>query len=340
MSNTTEPIRFSVIVPMYNVEAYIVECMESILNQTYSHFQLIVVDDQSTDSSLQKFHELHDRHADIVLLEQRNSGPNVARNLALDHATGDYVLFVDADDAIEPDTLERLSAVIAREQPDFINFGFDYIDSETRKIRKRSYFTNSVLEDEAILSDSLKGTNIVGVCWNKCIRCLMIKKNGLRFIADRQHGRDILFSRQCAQVARKAVIIKDVLYHSRFRRQSFSRSFSQSNIDSAIDLAHKHLLVFQAITSPAMRSLLDYAIGRQMRYILILSAFRSSCFADFADNIKRIQSSLFWRHTINDLPGLDGLLRAKDRLLSMLLKNTYLCWLVARVLLKFNYEPY
>ena len=100
---------FSIIVPMYNVERYIKICVDSILAQTFQDFELIIVDDCSTDNSYKICTELYGGNKKVRLLRhEKNLGQGIARNFGLKKATGKYIWFIDSDDAIVPHSLEKL----------------------------------------------------------------------------------------------------------------------------------------------------------------------------------------------------------------------------------------
>ena len=100
---------FSIIVPMYNAERYIKICVDSILDQTFQDFELIIVDDCSTDNSYKICNELYGNNEKVRLFRhEKNQGPSAARNLGLKTATGEWIWFVDSDDAIIPNALEKL----------------------------------------------------------------------------------------------------------------------------------------------------------------------------------------------------------------------------------------
>lgn len=101
-------MRVSVIIPVYNVEKYLTACLDSVLNQTFADFELILVDDGSTDESPVIMRRYAEADARISINSQSNKGVSAARNFGLSVAQGDYILFVDSDDTILPDTLERL----------------------------------------------------------------------------------------------------------------------------------------------------------------------------------------------------------------------------------------
>ena len=101
----------SVIIPVYNTEEYLPQCIESILNQTWPDIQLILVDDGSTDGSYRICLDYAARHLNIEVYHQENQGVSAARNTALEHLRGEYVFFVDSDDFIQPTFIEKLMAV-------------------------------------------------------------------------------------------------------------------------------------------------------------------------------------------------------------------------------------
>ena len=108
---------FSIIIAMYNVERYIKICINSILNQTFQDFEVIVVDDCSTDNSYKICTELYGNNKKIRLLRhEKNQGPSAARNLGMENARGEYIWFIDSDDAIIPNALEKLHQVTQAEK--------------------------------------------------------------------------------------------------------------------------------------------------------------------------------------------------------------------------------
>ncbi len=111
MSDSRLPL-VSVIVPSYNMEAYIAETLDSVLSSNYENIEVVVVDDGSKDSSLAIAQSYADRDVRVRVFSQQNSGPSVARNLALKHSQGEYVLPVDADDKIDPNFIAEAVAVI------------------------------------------------------------------------------------------------------------------------------------------------------------------------------------------------------------------------------------
>lgn len=116
----------SIIVPIYNAERYLRACLDSLIGQTEKDLQILLVDDASTDSSLAIAKQYATQDSRITLLSQPHAGQSAARNLGMAHAKGDYIAFVDADDALEPDWCERHLAAIE---------GVDYVQSGYKRVQ-------------------------------------------------------------------------------------------------------------------------------------------------------------------------------------------------------------
>ena len=118
-------VKVSIGVPVYNVEAYLRECLDSIMNQTFKDFEVIMVDDGSTDNSFNICQEYVARDNRFKLIHQENKGLAGARNTCLKHMKGEYITWIDSDDKVEPNYLERLFEVQAETQADLVD-GYNY----------------------------------------------------------------------------------------------------------------------------------------------------------------------------------------------------------------------
>ncbi len=113
-------VRFSIIVPVYNVEKYLERCLDSICNQSYTNIEIIVIDDGSTDNSREIYEKFAGNDERIVIIKQENQGLSGARNAGMCRAAGEYLIFVDSDDYIDSDTCERFNAIIENSFPEII----------------------------------------------------------------------------------------------------------------------------------------------------------------------------------------------------------------------------
>lgn len=132
-------MRFSIIVPVYNVEQYLPKCIESILGQDYEDFEVILVDDGSEDGSGKLCDEYMERDARVHVIHQKNLGLSGARNTGLDAAMGDWIVFVDGDDWIEPRMLRTLTAGIDDNPADLYRFNMRKVDEKGNEVERLLY---------------------------------------------------------------------------------------------------------------------------------------------------------------------------------------------------------
>lgn len=134
--------KFSIIVPVYNVEDYIEKCLESIKNQTYKDYEVIIVNDGSKDKSIEKA-----KKYPYKIINQKNMGLSAARNTGIKHATGDYLIFLDSDDYIEKDLLRQINNSL-KNDPDIVRFQIREVYEDGKKIDyKEEKFTNKKGEE-------------------------------------------------------------------------------------------------------------------------------------------------------------------------------------------------
>lgn len=144
-----ENVKFSLIVPVYNVERYVARCVHSLFAQTYADFEVICVDDGSTDSSPEVLRQLAAQYPAMRVITQENKGLGGARNTGVAHATGDYLWFIDSDDWIEPDSLASLAQVITeRKQPPIVLFDVNTTDGAVKQLMPNLHVDSDVLSVE------------------------------------------------------------------------------------------------------------------------------------------------------------------------------------------------
>lgn len=230
----------SVIVPIYNTGSILAECIESILNSTYRDFELILVNDGSTDDSLEVCREFCRKDDRIRLIDQENQGASVARNKGLESCKGEWVVFVDSDDSIFPD---YLSFVAEERSADLLIF--DYTIGKSRKTRAAekdralSISLNSV-EDRADLIERLlryqplsKGGHVdLRAPWGKAYRKSVLDRYSIRFAQGLRIGEDALFNIEFFLVMRSCKYIPAPVYRHRSRIGSISRSYDPDLSDS------------------------------------------------------------------------------------------------------------
>ena len=124
---------FSVIIPIYNTELYLRECIDSVINQNFHDYEIILVIDGSTDGSLKICYEYEKNHSTVRVINQTNMGPSIARNRAIDSSNGEYIIFLDSDDYwLKSNFLEVAAKKLEYHKSDIIFFGYNYVQSQTR----------------------------------------------------------------------------------------------------------------------------------------------------------------------------------------------------------------
>ena len=112
--------KISIIIPVYNAEQYLEECLLSISQQTFTDFEILAINDGSTDRSLEILKKYQEKEPRLKVFSQVNKGVSAARNLGLDNAKGDYITFVDADDWLHPETIEKYIEIAEKENSDIV----------------------------------------------------------------------------------------------------------------------------------------------------------------------------------------------------------------------------
>lgn len=221
-------IKVSVIIPVYNVEPYLRECLDSVVNQTLKEIEIICVDDGSTDDSLKILREYENRDKRVLVYTQINSGQSAARNHGLKYATGDYVYFLDSDDYIRSDALELLFHQASSARLDIVYFGADSFFETEELFEDHSsfleYYHRKQLTDSPVSGgELLKQFAETGLF--RCsvplqfIRRDFLQRTGIRFPVGIIHE-DELFSPLLLLEAERAFCVTENLYFRRVRANS------------------------------------------------------------------------------------------------------------------------
>lgn len=213
----------SIIVPVYNVEEYLDCCIKSIVKQTYKELEIILIDDGSTDSSgniCDKYSENDNR---IVVIHKENGGLSSSRNAGLDNATGEYLAFVDADDYVEEQYIEKLYNACIKHSADIsICDYYNFDENKVYNSKDNKVYEKIIDKDNLLIFDSKSNINGVAA-WNKLYKASLFK--GLRFPENRV-CEDIPVSYNVVYKASKIVHLQEKLYWYRNRRGSIMHSAS------------------------------------------------------------------------------------------------------------------
>lgn len=210
----------SVIVPVYNAESTVARCIESIISQEFSDFELIMVDDGSTDNSLKicrRFERIDKR---IRVFSQQNSGVSKARNVGLSNATGEWCVFVDSDDWCEKNHLQKLM----NQNTDITYIGYRMYDEEQNELFCRTVpaFYADGTDFQIGLSKLIDEKNFFAIIWTKKFKMEIIKKYNICFDEQVCISEDILFTHEFLHHANSISVIEDATYNYTLRKGSLS----------------------------------------------------------------------------------------------------------------------
>ncbi len=237
-TKTENPI-VSVIVPVFNAEAYIEKCILSIIEQSFKDIEIIIVDDGSDDFSTPILYTFKDLDKRIEIIRQKNSGPSVARNVGIQNAKGKYIAFVDADDWIEENYIEKLYESITKNKADIAATSIIRWRIYNKKYRicykKEKVYTK--------LTDKLRICNIPENCyvWNKLYKTSLIKdikfKPGIFF-------EDVFWTPEVIKKSDKLVTVPNTNYYYRVNNKSIVKNIQDNKKQLDSYNAHKYIIEF------------------------------------------------------------------------------------------------
>lgn len=215
----------SVIIPVYNVEKYLCQCIESVLNQTYENIEIILVDDGSVDCSPQICEEYALKDNRIVVIHKKNGGLSSARNAGIKICKGNYLCFVDSDDYIHQQMIEKLYYALKKTEADLVICGFKYVYDEEFQGQKKQIC--SKINNEVINSkEAMKRLFIINgwqyvVAWNKLYKTQTFEN---LFFKEGYIHEDEIIIHKIFEKNKKIVLISDVLYNYRQRDGSIMKT--------------------------------------------------------------------------------------------------------------------
>lgn len=239
MANTT-PL-FSFIIPVYNVEKYLNQCVDSILNQEYKNFEVILVDDGSKDNSGKICDEYAEKDKRVRAFHKENGGLSDARNYGLNRAIGEYILFVDSDDFIFENILIEIANVCEKEKADIIFLkGFKYFDENNLIALDQDLNFEGINEKEEILNYLTKLNKFPGSACTKAFKREFLINNELYFLKGLL-SEDIEWMIRVLKVINKASYLNKPYYYYRQNREaSITNSITSRNINSMVEILKRH----------------------------------------------------------------------------------------------------
>lgn len=228
----------SIIVPVYNVEKYIEQCLDSLVNQTYKNTEIIIVDDGATDNSGAIADTYAEKYNYVKVIHTENGGLSSARNIGIENSTGQYITFVDSDDWIDFNLIEHLVNILIDNDCDFVSYGLlkEY-DTVTEQNYKMVSFIN--YNQKQIFNHILNDNSIAGYACNKLFSREIIGDD--RFDETLLSCEDIDFCVRIAAKSLKAVHVDANFYHYRQHTNSMTGDFGYSVRKLSIIKAYENI---------------------------------------------------------------------------------------------------
>ena len=252
----------SVIVPVFNGEKYLELCVQSILTQSYSNLELILIDDGSTDRSGLICDAFAQADSRVTVIHKENGGVSSARNQGLNHISGAYVIFIDADDYLDTDMVEFLVDLLERNHADISQCGYRRIVGETVRLVNDTHKTYVMNREEA-LGYLITGKLFASGLWNKLYKAEIIKD--LRFDTEIVINEDVLFSFNAFQKA-ETIVFSDYLKYNYVAYLGESAIFTTAKEKKIHDACAVNKMIFDAVAD--MPSLRGKAANRYLSSLL------------------------------------------------------------------------
>lgn len=267
----------SVVIPIYNVEKYLKRCLDSVLHQTGVTQEIILVDDGSTDSSAKICDEYAEKYPEIKCLHITNSGPATAKNIGYEHATGNYIAFIDSDDEIKPNMFRAMLQSGYKHDADIVCCNYIQVNEdgsfEHTKHTGKEYVLN---QDEALKAILIKD-RIYSQCWTKIYKRATIETHHIRNTDGLKTDEDFIYNIQAFAYSKTVCVVDEPLYIYSHRSSSLSKDYFNTHISQYIDNRILRLELVEKIIQERFPHLQDYCtyhcifyynelIGRISRY--------------------------------------------------------------------------
>lgn len=216
----------SIIVPVYNVEEYLDKCVQSLVRQTYSNLEIILIDDGATDSSGSVCDKWASKDERVKVIHTENRGLSAARNTGIDNSVGYFLCFVDSDDWIEPDMVSSLVENIILCNADISSCGLKK-DYDEQKIVFNKQLGDKVIKQKQMFHEILCNENVYGYVCNKLFLREIV--NNLRFDETLFSQEDMDFTMKYLEKCKKCVYTESEYYHYRQRRESMTGELGYSS---------------------------------------------------------------------------------------------------------------
>ncbi len=287
----------SIIIPVYNVEKYVEKCVKSVMRDSYNEYiEVILIDDGSTDLSGRICDKLETFYKNIKVIHKNNEGLSEARNVGLSCAKGDYVMFLDSDDMIVSEELEKAMVFLLKDY-DIIIYDWKIISEKDKildnkfnhvGIHRGNYISNSYIKDQIIASKYYWT-----VAWQGIYRTQFIKKNKLYFKKGIYHEDDLWFPEVILK-SYKIFYIESQIYLYRMRNNSITKDNHKNDKKHLMDIIYIYDYLYKIFPEYVNdKTLLKLAMGDiSKRYLHAIYCYRAYMYSDV---MKQIDKRKIWK---------------------------------------------
>lgn len=226
-------VEVSIIIPVYNAERYLRRCLDTIVNQTFKNLEIILINDGSTDNSLNIMNQYKRKHKNIEIINQQNSGQGEARNKGMSIAKGNYITFADADDWLSEDYVEVLYETIKNNNADISVCNMIMVMSKTFKEIKSMKFPKSELNGDEAVRDLLQDKELKSYPWGKLYKKSIFLENNIIFPA-RMFYEDLGIIFQAFYYCSKIALVNEYCYYYFQSEESSTRAPNPKTIHDRI----------------------------------------------------------------------------------------------------------
>lgn len=230
----------SIVIPVYNVEIYLEQCVKSIINQSFTNYEILLINDGSTDNSALICDKLKEECDNITVFHQANAGVGAARNKGIKNASGKYIYFLDSDDFVSDDFFKKLIPYLSKDF-DVLQFGFNRVnikgDFLNYQLPKSNKEILDLQKDRGELID-IFDSGVGMALWDKIINLELLTANNL-LIDNKKRGEDIAFNIELFSVSKKVIVLSDTLLNYRIVMGTGTKSDSyivENHIDNFIKI--------------------------------------------------------------------------------------------------------
>lgn len=320
-------MKISVIVPVFNVEAYLAECIESVISQTHKDFEIILVDDGSTDQSPTICDQYAERYPTrIIAIHIANSGPLHARIKAMGRAAGDVFAFLDADDCLRNDALEKISQCFEKQACDMVLFNAGQCERFSTRQITHTLDNNAIFEgtDKKLIYEKVILGQIPNSVCLKAVRANCTEIPEHIYLHNTKHGEDLLLSALFITNCKKIVYLNEELYHYRDRPGSAIHSF---NIERKESIKFVHTELEKCIDTWSLPELKPLHNARKVKgwienLIMLIQNRKKMLSTEYTAHLKSLSKDPYFREAYVAMDR--SLMPFKRRLLAWMLYHNFI----------------